>query len=96
MRGKSLLREVFWLVNEKEFIRMYLSKSTKLSTPSVSQDINYGLGVRRTSQCGFVRRNSAAVPCWVLIVEEAQGGGVRIFGNSVSFTLSFAVNLKLL
>lgn len=75
---------------------MHLSKPTDCVTQRVNTDVNYGLCLITMRPCWFADRNKRKSQ-----MEDVDGGrscvcGEGTCGNSLCFSLSFAVNLKLL
>lgn len=49
---------------------------SKLCSPRVNPDVNYGLWVRMTCQCGFINCNKRATVVW-----DGDGGEFCVCGN---------------
>lgn len=101
-RAQETLRAVklsYMILSKRIHIIKHLSKSTKHKTARVNTNVNYGLWMIMMCQCWFISGNK----CTTLVL-DADGEeslnmcwrGEDIWKLCTSYTINFAVNLKLL
>lgn len=71
------------------------SNSKECTIPTVNLKVNYRLWMTLTCQCRFINYNK-----YITLARDvdSEGGcagvGAGVYGNSLSFLLHFAINLK--